>query len=282
MRPDRRPSHRTARLAGREDLTDSLAIFRIEPEGGVPAFEAGQHLLLGLEPPAGRALWRAYSIASPPEETRHLELYVRLARPPLGRGFTESLWRLPLGSLLLFRPPRGTFTIAERRPDGTPDRRRLLLAGAGTGLAPFVSMTLHLHRVGTSRELVVCHGARAVDELGYRALLERLARERADAAGRPFRMRYVPTVSRPDDPRNAGWTGRTGRVETLLRRGPAGRSALEEEIGAAIGPEDTSIYACGFAGTVRDIVAAAGAIGFRTAREPRPDGSFDLRWESFG
>ena len=29
-------------------------------------------------------------------------------------------------------------------------------------------------------------------------------------------MTYVPTVSRPDDPRNAAWTGRTGRVESIL------------------------------------------------------------------
>ena len=29
-------------------------------------------------------------------------------------------------------------------------------------------------------------------------------------------MTYIPTVSRPADPANAGWTGRTGRVETIL------------------------------------------------------------------
>lgn len=248
----------------------------------MPPFEAGQHLLLGLERPDGPALWRAYSIASPPEESRYLELYVRLLRPPAGRGFTSSLWRLPPGSRLSFRAPRGRFTIAERNPDGTPDGRRLLLVGAGTGLAPFVSMTLHLHRVGTPRELVVCHGARAVDELGYRALFERLARERVDAAGHPFALRYLPTLSRPDDPRNAGWHGRTGRAESLLLPGPTGRTAIEEELGVRIGPRDTSIYACGFEGTVRGLVAAATAMGFRSARQPRPDGSFDLRWESFG
>ena len=31
-----------------------------------------------------------------------------------------------------------------------------------------------------------------------------------------YPVRYVPTISRPNDPRNAGWTGRTGRVEQVV------------------------------------------------------------------
>ena len=49
-------------------------------------------------------------------------------------------------------------------------------------------------------------------------------------------MTYVPTVSRPTDPRNAGWTGRTGRVEAIV--GP-----ILDELG--LGPADSIAYICG-------------------------------------
>jgi ferredoxin-NADP reductase len=47
---------------------------------------------------------------------------------------------------------------------------------------------------------------------------------------------YVPTVSRPDDPRNKDWLGRTGRVETIL--GP-----VLDELGLT--PADSIAYICG-------------------------------------
>ena len=52
--------------------------------------------------------------------------------------------------------------------------------------------------------------ARTRDELGYRDELEAW---QADPA---YRLTYVPTVSRPSDPRNAGWTGRDGRAEQVI------------------------------------------------------------------
>jgi len=47
---------------------------------------------------------------------------------------------------------------------------------------------------------------------------------------------YIPTVSRPADPRNAGWMGRTGRVEVIL--GPV----LDE---LRLSPADSVAYICG-------------------------------------
>ena len=46
----------------------------------------------------------------------------------------------------------------------------------------------------------------------------------------------MPTVSRATDPRNAGWMGRTGRVESIL--GP-----VLDELG--LGPADSIAYICG-------------------------------------
>jgi NAD(P)H-flavin reductase len=46
----------------------------------------------------------------------------------------------------------------------------------------------------------------------------------------------VPTVSRPTDPANAGWTGWTGRTEAVLPR------ALDE---FGLTPDNTIAYICG-------------------------------------
>ena len=46
----------------------------------------------------------------------------------------------------------------------------------------------------------------------------------------------MPTVSRPNDPRNAGWTGRTGRVESIL-------APVLDELGLT--PANSIAYICG-------------------------------------
>ena len=59
------------------------------------------------------------------------------------------------------------------------------------------------------------------------------------AGGLP--MTYVPTISRPDDPANRAWKGRTGRAETVLA------SVLRS---AELPPDSLSAYLCGNPGMV--------------------------------
>jgi ferredoxin--NADP+ reductase len=83
---------------------------------------------------------------------------------------------------------------------------------------------------GKPRETVVLHGVSHASDLGYRAELETLERDGA------YPLRYVPTVSRPTDPRNAGWSGRRGRVESVI-----------EDVCVDLGlqPDGTVVYICG-------------------------------------
>ena len=67
-------------------------------------------------------------------------------------------------------------------------------------------------------------------ELGYREL------SRAGSASGEYPVTFVPTVSRPDDPSNAGWTGRTGRVESIL-------APVLDELGLT--PANSIAYICG-------------------------------------
>ena len=45
---------------------------------------------------------------------------------------------------LYWSKPAGWFTLEDKRADGTPDTRRLVLVASGTGLAPFISYILLL------------------------------------------------------------------------------------------------------------------------------------------
>lgn len=274
----------SARLVFRRDLTDTLGIFRFTLEDGTPSFEPGQFLTIGLPIPVenGRILWRAFSIASPPCVRDHLELYVRRPLEPVPGRLTSELWRLPIGGTLLHRGVGGAFTIEHARADGSPETRTLLLAASGTGIAPFIAYALELRERRSPRELVVLHGASHVVELGYDGILRALEDETRGAAPGAFRLRYVPTISRPADPANAAWRGETGRVESLITPREGASSSRLEEIVGPLTPEAFFCHACGYGASVRAIQAALVPKGFRTRRDRRPDGSFDLKIESYG
>jgi ferredoxin--NADP+ reductase len=275
---------KVARLVAREELTPTLGIFRFELEGGVPAFEPGQYLTLGLPGEGDEpVVWRAYSIASPPEETRWVELYVRWMVHPVEGALTTRLGKLRVGDEARWLRPKGRFTIEAARPDGSPDTRRLVLIAAGTGVAPFVSYARHLHAAGSTRELLVCHGASYPDELGYRGLFEELQAASAPEDEAGWHLCYLPTVSRPLEDLSAEWRGETGRVHELLQRPGDGRPcALERALGDRLSPRTSFVHVCGFEGTVRDVLAALEPLDFRDPRHPREDGGYDLKWESFG
>ena len=86
----------------------------------------------------------------------------------------------------------------------------------------------HLHLVGNGQRAVRLDDAAAphrraaaAGRLPQRRLVRRRARLPLDPRGlgggrASYPVTYIPTVSRPNDPRNAGWMGRTGRVETIL------------------------------------------------------------------
>ncbi|HLG37536.1 MAG TPA: FAD-binding oxidoreductase, partial [Nitrososphaera sp.] len=133
------------KLIYRNDIAPDLAILRIQPADGssIPDFKAGQFVTLGLQFPGENKLtYRAYSISSQPEEKRYFELYIKLAREPVMGKFTSAFFDLKVGDTLYWRKPAGAFTLEEKRADGSPDNRRLVLVASGTGLAPFVSYSL--------------------------------------------------------------------------------------------------------------------------------------------
>ncbi|MBI2782068.1 MAG: hypothetical protein HYX55_09780 [Chloroflexi bacterium] len=211
-----------ATLVKRVDLNQDLAYFWVKFEGEPTPFEPGQYMTTGVF--ADGKLWqRPYSVASAPAEAgmNGYELFVRLV--PIMR-FTTLLWRLPGGHRMRMIGPKGKFLLEPA------DTRTHLYVSTGTGIAPFISMIRQSMFDDAPRKTVIINGCSYVDELGYREELEALEAEKG------YPLRYVPTISRPGDPRNAGWSGRGGRAETIV-------ADVCREYG--LKPERTVVYICG-------------------------------------
>jgi ferredoxin/flavodoxin---NADP+ reductase len=217
-----------ASLVSRTDETESLGYFTVRFDGEATPFEPGQYMTIGVftEGEGGapsRIVQRPYSVASDPgvAGSDGYEMYVRLVE---GGMFTPLLWQLPLGHRMRMIGPKGKFTL---EPE---DDRTHLFISSGTGNAPFVSMMKALLREGRPRRAVFLNGVSYAGDLGYRALLEDWA------ASGEYPVTYVPTVSRPSAPENAGWTGRWGRVEAIV-------APVADELGLTA--DNTIAYVCG-------------------------------------
>jgi ferredoxin--NADP+ reductase len=266
-------------------LKEDLAIFRIKPsDGPVPDFKAGQFVTLGLHIPSeGKIVRRAYSIASPPEQKKHFELIIRWVRKPVPGRLTTELFNKKEEDEIMWVKPTGIFTINEKLHNSEPDNRRMVLIGGGTGLAPFISYALHMKAIGSKRQIVVLHGASYVDELSYRELLTELEEESVDRGRDKWDFYYRASISRPQEWFNTSWSGQRGRVETFLRpKAGSDRSPLEELVGEKITTENTSFYVCGWQGTVDGSLDYLVPKGFVTERNKRKDGSYEVKFESYG
>jgi ferredoxin/flavodoxin---NADP+ reductase len=211
-----------ASLVRREDMTESLAYFWVRFDGEPTPFEAGQYMTIGVMVD-GRIVQRPYSVASPPvvAGTDGYEFYVRSVQ---GGTFTPLLWRLPLGHKMRMIGPKGKFML---HPG---DERTHIFISSGTGNAPFVSMMRQALHDGAPRKVVFLNGVSYAEELGYKDILEDWERTGE------YPVTFIPTVARPNDPANAEWMGRTGRVEMIL--GP-----VLDEVGLT--PANSVAYICG-------------------------------------
>ncbi len=267
-------------------LKEDLVIIRMVPiDSPVPEFEPGQFITLGLANPAedGKIVRRAYSIASHPENRDYIELVIRWVRKPLPGRLTTQLFNAKEGDEILWLKPTGkALNINEELPNGEKDNRRIICIGGGTGLAPFVSFAQHFHDTGDKREIIVLQGASYVDELSYKDLLTSLENESIEKGKDVWNFKYRAAVSRPQEWFNRSWGGQIGRVETFLRPRDNGMSPLEELVGEKITKDNTIFYVCGWQGTIDGVMDFLKPKGFVTEHEKREDGSFELKYESYG
>ena len=183
-----------SRIERAETLShDVLGVFLRLPAAESFHFQPGQYVDIMLS--GGRR--RSFSIASPPHDSRLLELHIR--RVP-GGEFTERLFAEDACSALLsIEGPLGQFVY--RHATGVP----MLLVGGGTGLAPLKSMLRHVVENDLERDMMLYWGVRGERDLYAHDELEALAR-------RCSNFRYHPVLSEP----SASWQGRCGWVHEAV------------------------------------------------------------------
>ena len=239
LRQRRAPQLAEARILDRKNITPDLWLIWIEkPEGYT--FKPGQYCTIGVD-----GIERAYSIVSAPHE-ESLELFLELVPPPEG-NLTPLLWGMKPSDSVTIRPKaKGIFTRASSLPNQ-------LLVATVTGVVPYISIIRdYLHHERRGQRFYVLQGASYHDEFTYDEELESLSHEY------PELVTYVPTISRPKEAPNNGWTGEIGRVNLIVER-------YVEKLGLT--PEDTLIYACGHPGMIEDVKERMIPRGFEVKEE---------------
>lgn len=253
-----RDKHYNATLIERIDIHSDLAKFRIRPDGGVPKFQPGQYVALGLgywetRLPGTQAeefqpdkFWkvvrRAYSISCPLldrednllpcDRCDYLEFYVTLIReadqPP---ALTPRLFNLDVGQRLFVQSRVvGTYTL-----DGiSPDDDVVMLA-TGTGEAPHNAMAAHLLSCGHRGKIIVATCARVFSDFGYR-------REHDVLASTYENFKYLTYTTR--EPRNLNPTAEDyvgiERLQTVY-----GSGRLAREANLKLQSDATHVFLCG-------------------------------------
>lgn len=175
-------------------------------------FVAGQWVSLKANKPDGEEITRAYSIASPPDESNHFALCLNRVQD----GFMSNyLCDLKEGAELPAQGPFGDFILR-------PPMRDTIFIATGTGIAPFRSM-LHWLLADPSRHdsksLWLVFGVRTEHDLYYHDEFHKLAAEHPN-------FTYLPTLSRgaPE------WKGLRGYVQQHVPKIVAGRSDMHAYI----------------------------------------------------
>lgn len=221
----RRPKLADTTILRRKDFTPDLWTIWLEKPDGF-SFKPGQYCTIG-----SGGIERAYSIVSAPYED-DLELFIELVPPPDG-NLTPLLYELKDGDSVTIRPrAKGVFVFDPSQPNQ-------LFVATVTGVVPYISIIRQYINEGqTGHRFYILMGASYRDEFGYDTELEKLVAEYPDM------ITFVPTISRPDETQNMGWTGETGRVNNVVEE-------YADKWGLA--PNDTIVYACGHPGMIEDV-----------------------------
>jgi len=207
------------------DLTRDIKELRIRlVEPSAIEFVPGQYVQ--LEAPAygdnPEPVYRAYSIASPPSETDHLELIIRLA--PGGICTTWVFTLLKEGDTVRFNGPYGQFRLSE-------SGQEMIWIAGGSGMAPFWAMARHMREHAIQRKCTYFFGAVRESDLFLVEEFRQLERDLPNFA-------FVPALSGADA---GGWSGEKGLItEVVGRRIPDG-AGKEGYLCGSSGMVDASI-----------------------------------------
>lgn len=234
------------------ECNPTLRILRVRPDRGVPAYEPGQYITLGLgfwaqrvegAPPEvlaegqeKRLCKRPYSLSHAildasgeliaPGAQDFLELYITLIdranEGQLAPGLTPRLWMLQRGSRLhVANAVAGDYTLRHVQPGDD-----VVFCATGTGEAPHNAMLWSLLSRGHTGRITSVVGVRHARDLGYAATHRALERRFPN-------YKYVTLATRDG-----------GGAKVYVQGFIAG-GGIEAATGAPLRPEHTHVYLCG-------------------------------------
>ena len=159
---------------------------------------AGQHVDVRLTADDGYQAQRSYSIASAPEDPR---LAITVERLDDGEVSPYLVGEVRKGDKVELRGPIGGYFVWR----ATDDRPLLLVAG-GSGIVPLMAMLRHRAAAHSATPTRLLYSSRSLDDVIYRAELERLG-----SAGDGLAVSHTLTRNQPP-----GWTGYARRIDRAM------------------------------------------------------------------
>jgi ferredoxin-NADP reductase len=164
-----------------------------------PGHRAGQHVDVRLTADDGYQAQRSYSIASPPETGERVAITVE--RIDDGEVSPFLAGELRVGDKLELRGPIGGYFVWDVSLGGP-----VLLIAGGSGVCPLMAMLRHRSARGSAISARLLYSSRSLDDVVYRAELDRLA---ADGTG--LDVAYTLTRARPPQ-----WSGYARRIDAAM------------------------------------------------------------------
>ena len=182
-----------------EQLTSTIKLLRFDFGDEEISFKPGQYVQLKAPAYEGNEeeVYRAYSVASSVNDTHAVELLIGFTG---GIATTYVHHHLKEGDTAYVNGPYGDFYYHD--DDGGP----IILAGAGTGMAPIMSILRYMADNDIKRKTIFFFGARTMDDLFLLDKLKMLEEKLHD-------FKFVPTLSREESPE---WKGEKGRVPAAI------------------------------------------------------------------
>jgi Na+-transporting NADH:ubiquinone oxidoreductase subunit F len=182
-----------------EGVTADIKKIRIaiHPEGEF-TFKPGQYAQVAFESPEGGVDFRAYSLASHPDNREMIEVNVKLIPEGLGSTYMHSL---NVGDKVRFSGPYGDFYLQ------IDSLRKIVCVAGGVGLAPLKAIIAYWTTHIKDRILELYYGSRTIKDLYDHKVFEDLAKVRPD-------FHYYPALSE-EDPE---WTGDRGFIHKILEK----------------------------------------------------------------
>ena len=179
-------------VVDRAMASEDVVALTLAPEDGgpLPAFHAGQHVMLALP---DRTVTRAYSLTGAGDRPDRLSLAVqrRAASKVSAEHMPDHVHALGVGDTVLLEPPSGLFTLPLDSP------RPLVLVAAGIGITPFLSQLETLAarpQVVSMPKILLLHGCR---HGGQHPFADRLAQLAEALPGLAVETFY--SAPRPED-----------------------------------------------------------------------------------